>query len=218
MAVSRIEELIEDIYDFVEECKMQPLSSTKVIVPKDELYDLLDELRLRTPDEIKRYKKMLENKDAILQDAEAKANAMLAEAQDKMDALVDEHQIMQQAYAQADQIIQQAQMQAEQMLSSAENDANQIRTGAISYTSDMLIGLENIMDKSYNECRMHYESLLHNMQENMEIVRANHRELTGMPESPASEETPIPETEETTNQDVVKHEGVIDDYSYPEEY
>ena len=73
MAVSRIEELIEDIYDFVEECKMQPLSSTKVIVPKDELYDLLDELRLRTPDEIKRYKKMLENKDAILQDAEAKA-------------------------------------------------------------------------------------------------------------------------------------------------
>ena len=97
MAVSRIEELIEDIYDFVEECKMQPLSSTKVIVPKDELYDLLDELRLRTPDEIQRYKKMIENKDAILQDAEAKANAMLAEAQDKMDALVDEHQIMQQA-------------------------------------------------------------------------------------------------------------------------
>ena len=35
--------LIEDIYEFVESCRMQPLSSTKVIVPKDELYDLLDE-------------------------------------------------------------------------------------------------------------------------------------------------------------------------------
>lgn len=219
MAVSRIEELIEDIYDFVEECKMQPLSSTKVIVPKDELYDLLDELRLRTPDEIQRYKKMIENKDAILQDAEAKANAMLAEAQDKMDALVDEHQIMQQAYAQADQIVQQAQMQAEQILSAAENDANQIRTGAISYTSDMLIGLENIMDKAYSECRGHYEGLMHSMQENMEIVRANHRELSGVPEPTPVEEPQASNMEqESEPQEVVKHEGIIDDYSYSDEY
>ena len=200
MAVSRIEELIEDIYDFVEECKMQPLSSTKVIVPKDELYDLLDELRLRTPDEIQRYKKMIENKDAILQDAEAKANAMLA-------------------YAQADQIVQQAQMQAEQILSAAENDANQIRTGAISYTSDMLIGLENIMDKAYSECRGHYEGLMHSMQENMEIVRANHRELSGVPEpTPAEEPQASNMEQESEPQEVVKHEGIIDDYSYSDEY
>ena len=59
MGASRIEQLIEDIYEFIESCRMQPLSSTKVIVPKDELYDLLDELRLRTPDEIKSYQKII---------------------------------------------------------------------------------------------------------------------------------------------------------------
>ena len=32
MGASRIEQLIEDIYEFVESCKMYPLSSTKVIV------------------------------------------------------------------------------------------------------------------------------------------------------------------------------------------
>ena len=42
---SRIEQKIEDIYAFVESCKMQRLSATRVIVPKDELYDLLDDLR-----------------------------------------------------------------------------------------------------------------------------------------------------------------------------
>ena len=70
--MSRIEQLIDDIYEFIESCKMQPLSQTKVIVPKDELYDLLDELKLRTPDEIKRYQKIIANKDAILADAQAK--------------------------------------------------------------------------------------------------------------------------------------------------
>ena len=62
MGMSRIEQLIDDIYEFIESCKMQPLSQTKVIVPKDELYDLLDELKLRTPDEIKRYQKIIANK------------------------------------------------------------------------------------------------------------------------------------------------------------
>ena len=46
---SRIEQKIEDIYAFVESCKMQRLSATRVIVPKDELYDLLDDLRRDIP-------------------------------------------------------------------------------------------------------------------------------------------------------------------------
>ena len=55
---SRIEQKIEDIYSFVESCKMQRLSATRVIVPKDELYDLLDDLRRDIPAEIKRYRKI----------------------------------------------------------------------------------------------------------------------------------------------------------------
>ena len=54
---SRIEQKIEDIYAFVESCKMQRLSATRVVVPKDELYDLLDDLRRDIPTEIKRYRK-----------------------------------------------------------------------------------------------------------------------------------------------------------------
>ena len=218
MGTSRIEELIEDIYEFIEDCKMQAFSSTKVVVPKDELYDLLDELRLRTPDEIKRYQKMIANKDAILADAEQKANAMLQEAQDKMDALVSENEIMQQAYVQADQVVQQAYAQADQIIASAQNDADQIRTGAISYTSDMLSGLENIMDKAYSDCKTRYESLLSSMKENMEIVRANHRELAedDTQSQPVAEPIPAQEEEATPAQE--EREVLIDDYSLGDEY
>ena len=40
--MSRIEQLIDEIEEFIESCKPQPFSQSKVIVPKDELYELLE--------------------------------------------------------------------------------------------------------------------------------------------------------------------------------
>ena len=51
---SRIEQIIEEIEEYVESCKYQALSTTKIIVNKEEIEELLRELRLKTPDEIKR--------------------------------------------------------------------------------------------------------------------------------------------------------------------
>ncbi len=53
MVSSRIEQKIEDIYAFVESCKPQALSQSKVVVPKNDLYDLLDDLRRDVPEEIR---------------------------------------------------------------------------------------------------------------------------------------------------------------------
>ena len=73
----------------------QPLSTTKIIVNKEHLDELLRELRMKTPDEIKRYQKIIANRDAILADAKAKADAMIEEAQVQTTELVSEHEIMQ---------------------------------------------------------------------------------------------------------------------------
>ena len=77
---SRIEQIIEEIEEYVDSCKFQPLSSTKIVVNKEELEELLRELRMKTPDEIKRYQKIISNKDAILADAQSKADAIIADA------------------------------------------------------------------------------------------------------------------------------------------
>ena len=100
MVSSRIEQKIEDIYAFVESCKPQALSQSKVVVPKNDLYDLLDDLRRDVPEEITRYQKMLSQRDAILEDAEAKADAIKLDAQEQYKAMVEEHAIMQEAYQQ----------------------------------------------------------------------------------------------------------------------
>ena len=74
---SRIEQLIDEIEEYIDSCKYQPLSNTKIIVNKEEIDELLRELRMKTPDEIKRYQKIISNKEAILNDARAKAEALI---------------------------------------------------------------------------------------------------------------------------------------------
>ena len=76
--MSRIEQIIGEIEEYIDKCSFQPLSKTKIIVNKEELDELLVELRLRIPDEIKKYQKIISNQDAILSDAHSKADAMLA--------------------------------------------------------------------------------------------------------------------------------------------
>ena len=87
---SRIEQIIEEIEEFIDSCKFQPLSSTKIVVNKEELEELLRELRMKTPDEIKRYQKIISNKDAILEDAQTKADNIIAEAQAQAQKIVSE--------------------------------------------------------------------------------------------------------------------------------
>ena len=87
---SRIEQIIEEIEEYVESCKYQPLSTTKIVVNKEELEELLRELRMKTPDEIKRYQKIISNKDAILADAQAKADAVIAETKTQVQDMVKE--------------------------------------------------------------------------------------------------------------------------------
>ena len=48
---SRIEQIIEEIEEYIDGCKYQALSSSKIIVNKDELEELLNELRSKTPEE-----------------------------------------------------------------------------------------------------------------------------------------------------------------------
>lgn len=193
---SRIEQIIDEIETYIENCKYQPFSNTKIVVDKDELDDLLAELRRRTPDEIKRYQKMISNKEAILADAQAKADAIIAQAEVHTTELVSEHQIMQQAYAQANEVVLIATNQAQEILDNATNDANNIRMGAIQYADDILKGLEDIIGHAMETTKARSDNLLNSLQDCYNVVNANRTEL-----SPAQEETEVSQTEESAQEE-----------------
>ena len=134
---SKIEQIIEEIEEFIDGCKYKALSNTHIIVDKDQIDELLHELKVKTPDEIKRYQKIISNKEAILADAKEKANALINEATVHTNELINEHEIMQQAYAQANEVVTLATNQAQEILDNATMEANAMRDAAIHYTDDM---------------------------------------------------------------------------------
>lgn len=193
---SRIEQIIEEIEEYIDNCKPQTFSSSKIIVNREEMEELLNELRVKTPEEIKRYQKIISNKEAILADAQAKADAIIAQAQIKTDELVSEHQIMQQAYAQANEVVMIATKQAQEILDNATNDANSIRMGAMQYTDDILRNLENTISHSMETAKTRNDSYISSLQGFLDVVTANRAELNPTAEEPVTKATDKAATEE----------------------
>lgn len=177
--MSRIEQLIGEIEEYIDSCKFQPLSNTKILVNKEELEELLVELRLRIPDEIKKYQKIISNQDAILNEARAQADAMVAEATAQTNELVNEHEIMQKAYAEANRVVEDAQAQAQAIIDEAVNQANGIRQASINYTDDMLNSLQTIITHSMEGAQSRFDAFISSMQSSYNIVSSNRRELAG---------------------------------------
>ena len=98
MSQNRIEQLIEEMYEYIEGCKPKGFSATQVVVMKEEIYDILDEMKLKIPEEIKRCAKVVANKDQIIASAEERAEKIIADAKRQAEMLVQESEIMRQAY------------------------------------------------------------------------------------------------------------------------
>ena len=197
---SRIEQLIDEIEEYIESCKPKFMSNTEIIVNKDEIDELLRELRMKTPDEIKRYQKIISNKEAILNDAREKAEALINEATIHTNELINEHEIMQQAYAQANEVVTMATRQAQDILDNATIEANSVRAAAMQYMDDMLAHLENVIVSSTQAATANYDNLIGSLNQYRDVIQANRNEL-----HPADDLEALvsEETDETGNIDVI---------------
>ncbi len=174
---SKIEELIDEIEDYVETCKFQLMSNSNIIVNKNEIVELLRQLRHKTPEEIKLYQKMVANREEILNDARNKAQTLINEATVHTNELINEHEIMQQAYAQANQIVNLATQQAQDILDQATMEANAVKTAATTYTDGILENVEQIITHSLEVSNHQYGALLDSLQNCNDIVKGNRMEL-----------------------------------------
>ena len=195
MNPSRIEKAIDEIYEFVENCKPSKLYPNKVTVSKDELYDLLDALRMCAPEEIKRYQKIINNRDEIIGEAKAQAEKLMTQAEAQTQQLLDQNELVQTAYAQAEQIIQQAQAQAEQIVQQAVGESEQVRTSALYYTSDLLGEAGRNIESSLKEIESKSTMLISALKRDIEVIKNNRTELKDqidgkLPEEENSQEEP----------------------------
>lgn len=139
--------LLENLEELVESGTKVPLSS-KVLVDKDELAEILEEIRMKLPDELKQAKWVKEERQRIIMDAKKEADQIVKETETKIISLVDDHEITRQALAQKEEIIE-----------SADKVAREITTGTREYADALLERLEEIL------------------RETLDVVKNNRKEL-----------------------------------------
>ena len=179
--MSKIEEIIDEIEEYIDNCKFQPLSNSKIIVNRDEFDELLADLRSNIPDEIKKYQRIIANRDAILQDAKDKSDELLRKANEMTSTLVSEHEVMQQAYVEADRVIDEATDKASQILDNAMNEANAVKDAAIKYTDDSLAKIQEILSNSIQDTTVKYDAIIRSLESHLDVTTQNRKSLHEMP-------------------------------------
>jgi F0F1-type ATP synthase membrane subunit b/b' len=132
--VDRLEELLN---------QSRPLPFThNVIVDEDRMLDIIDQMRVAVPDEVKKAQQLLSQRDRILAQAQEEANRTLAIAREKSEQLLERDSIVQAAQARADQVINQARI-----------DMDKERQEADQYIVDSLSRLEMELERTLTQVR-----------------------------------------------------------------
>ena len=132
--VDRLEELFNKSHAI-------PLTHN-VIVDEDKFLDIIDQMRISVPEEVKKAQEVFTKKDRVMAQAQEEANRTLALARDKADDLVDKEALVSDAKRRADQIVEQARVEAEN-----------IKAGADNYAQESLLNLERAMEQLLTQVR-----------------------------------------------------------------
>ncbi len=108
MAASSIEELLDLLYTEIEEAKNATFSADRCIIERDKILDMIDDVKAELPVELKRAKDLVANKNDYIASAKREADAMRKKVEEEAKRFISKEAIVRQAEARAEEIIAEA--------------------------------------------------------------------------------------------------------------
>lgn len=133
--------LIDRLEELFNESRSIPFTHS-VVVDEDRMLDIIDQMRVSIPDEIKKSQQILTQKDRILAQTQEEANRTLALAREKGEQIVDR-----------DAIVQAAQIKAEQIINQAKQETEMQKREADEYVLESLTRIEIELDRTLSQIR-----------------------------------------------------------------
>ena len=137
-----VDELLDLLDETLEESTNLPFTGGKRMVDVDKVRDIIDDVRLNMPAEIKQAKAIVNDRAEIVAGARREAEGIIKKAEDRARALVDQQEI-----------VRQAQQKAAEILSSAHQQSREMRTTITDYCENMLRQTEEILARSAAEVK-----------------------------------------------------------------
>ena len=137
-----VDELLDLLDETLEESTNLPFTGGKRMVDVDKVRDIIDDVRLNMPAEIKQAKAIVNDRAEIVAGARREAEGIIKKAEDRARALVDQQEI-----------VRQAQQKAAEMLSAAQQQSREMRTTITDYCENMLRQTEESLARSAAEVK-----------------------------------------------------------------
>jgi len=141
--------LVDRLEELFNESRPIPFTNN-VIVDEDRMLDIIDQMRVAIPDQVKQAEKLLAERDRTLAQAQEEASRTVQLAREKSEGLLERDSIVEAAQTRGDQIIEQAQ-----------RDAEATRLEADNYVLETLTNLEIEMERIINQVRNGIRTLEH---------------------------------------------------------
>ncbi len=154
--------LLEALEDILERSKSVPFTE-KSLIEKGQFLDIIKEIRLKLPDELKQAKWIKEERERIIAEAQKDADAIVKEAENRIISMIDEHEITKKAYDKKTEII-----------ADANEMFREITQGTNTYVDGILANIENNMvelGKTLNGVEMSIQSALETIQNNRKELK-----------------------------------------------
>ncbi len=182
---SKLESIIEQMEQLIEQSKPVFLSSTNISVDREKIEDLVRQFRNNLPEEIERYRKLVSNKEAIERSAQEEADRFMANVRQQADDLLSQSEITKNANKQADDMVAAAAEEADRILTQARYEADEYLASAQSYLNDMLMNLSGIIYDCVESTTRNTNKFLDSLNVVGQTVQDNLNELNAVPEAPA---------------------------------
>lgn len=127
--------LIDKLDDIVNNSRPMPMTD-KVMIDREEIYDILDQMRSTIPEEIKQARWIVKERQEMLAEAKTESDRIIKEANDQAERLVSEQEV-----------VKMAERNAAQIMEDARAREREIRLGAEDYADEVLETLEVNLDK-----------------------------------------------------------------------
>ena len=132
-----IETILDNIDEILEKSWGVPLSGGKCVVDAEKIRDLIDEVRLNLPSDLKQAKAVVADRNKIILDARNEAESIIKRAEERAKVLVSE-----------EEVVRVANEKATETLNLAQTKSKEMRQAAFDFSEDMLQKIE----KAATEC------------------------------------------------------------------
>ncbi len=118
---ANIQDLLDELFDLFDKSWVMPLSGGKSFVDASEARQILEEIKDALPDEMRKAKVILMDRDQIISGAQKEAEAVMRSAEVTANEMIEKQEIMRQAQARAEGMLSQADAECANMRQATRN-------------------------------------------------------------------------------------------------